>query len=116
MQPHVLGRLTALPDQAEPLQRAQLLAALSVGAEIIRLRRMAPRLGAAAELDAAFEAVALGNSAIAIARLRRLDRRLASVPAPMLGATHPRFGRVVASWSSRGACEAYSYFDARAPA
>ena len=39
----VLGRLTALPDQAEPLQRARLLAALSVGAEIIRLRQMAAK-------------------------------------------------------------------------
>ncbi len=73
-----LARLTALPDQAEPLQRARLLAALSVGAEIIQLRQMAASLGAAAELNAAFEAVALGNSAIAIARLRQLDRRLAS--------------------------------------
>jgi uncharacterized membrane protein YccC len=76
----VLGRLTALPDQAEPLQRAQLVAALSVGAEIIQLRRIAPSLGAAAELDAAFGAIALGNRAIAIAQLRQLDRRLASSP------------------------------------
>ena len=37
------GRLSALPEQAEPLQRAQLLAALSVGTEIIRLRRIARR-------------------------------------------------------------------------
>ena len=39
------GRLAALPDQAEPLQRARLLAALSVGSEIIQLRHVAPRLG-----------------------------------------------------------------------
>ena len=75
-----LGRLTALPDEAELLERARLLAALSVGAEIIELRQMAPSLGAAAELDAAFEAIAPGNGAIAIAQLRQLDRRLASSP------------------------------------
>jgi hypothetical protein len=69
-----------LPDQAEPLQRARLLAALSVGAEIIKLRHMVPRLGAAAQLDAALEAVAQGNSTLAIERLRHLDERLGSAP------------------------------------
>jgi uncharacterized membrane protein YccC len=33
----VYSRLSVLPDAAEPLQRSQLVAALSVGAEIIRL-------------------------------------------------------------------------------
>ena len=37
-------------------------------------------LASAAELDAALEAVAQGNSAIAIARLHQLDGRLASAP------------------------------------
>jgi len=70
----MLGRLAALPDQAEPVQRARLLAALSVGSEIIELRHAAPDLGMAAELDAALAALAQGHSAIAIARLRQLDR------------------------------------------
>ena len=39
---------------------------------------MAPRLGVAAEFDAALEAFARGNSGIATARLRQLDRRLTS--------------------------------------
>lgn len=76
----VYTRLEALPNEAEPLQRAQLLAALPVGAEIIRLREMAPRLGVAAEFDAAFEALAKGSSTIALARLRLIDRRLAADP------------------------------------
>ena len=76
----VYGRLAALPDQAEPLQRSRLLAALSVGTEIIHLRHIVPRLGAAADLDAALEDIARGNSAFAVARLRQLDRRLASGP------------------------------------
>ena len=37
-QGRLYGRLEALPDQAEPLQRAQLLAALSVGDDIMQLR------------------------------------------------------------------------------
>ena len=76
----IYGRLAALPDQAEPLQRARLLAALSVGAEVIKLRHVAARLGAAAQLNAALEAVAHGNSTLAIERLRHLDERLGSGP------------------------------------
>ena len=48
----MIGRLAAVPDQAEPLQRGRLLAALSVGNEIIHLRHMAPSLGAAEEFAA----------------------------------------------------------------
>jgi uncharacterized membrane protein YccC len=76
----IYGRLAALPDQAEPLQRAHLIAALLVGTEIILLRRVAPRLGVATQLDAALGALAQGNGAIAVARLRQLDHRLASPP------------------------------------
>jgi uncharacterized membrane protein YccC len=74
------GRLSALPEQAEPLQRSQLVAALSVGSEIIRLRGLAPRLGLGADLDVALEALAHGNSAVATARLARLDHLLAARP------------------------------------
>jgi uncharacterized membrane protein YccC len=74
----IYGRLAALPQQVEPLQLGQLLAALSVGTEIVQLRRMAPRLGVAAQLDAALEALAQGNGAIAIAKLGQLDQHLAS--------------------------------------
>ena len=110
------GRLAALPDQAEPLQRAQLLAALSVGTEIIHLRQMAPRLGATAELDAALEAFAQGNSAIAIARLRQLDRRLASTPdtGPEAAIALRARGRILVI--SEALAEHGPYFDAGAPA
>jgi uncharacterized membrane protein YccC len=74
------GRLSVLPDQAQPLQRSQLLAALSVGTEIIQLRRIARRLELGSELHAALEAVARGDSAIATARLARLDEALAGRP------------------------------------
>ena len=73
----IYKRLVAMPDEAEPLQRTQLLTALSLGSEIIELRRVAPQLGLASDLDAALEPFAQGNSAAAVARLERLDRRLA---------------------------------------
>jgi uncharacterized membrane protein YccC len=76
---HMYSRISALPDKAEPLQRAQLLAALSVGTEIVHLRRIAPRLGVVSELDSALEALARGNSVAATAGLTALDQRLASV-------------------------------------
>jgi uncharacterized membrane protein YccC len=78
----VYSRLSALPEQAEPLQRAQLMATLSVGAEIIRLRRVAHRFDQDAELDTAFDALARGDSSVATERLARLDQRLAALPGP----------------------------------
>jgi uncharacterized membrane protein YccC len=68
----VYGRLSVLPEQAEPLQRAQLLAALSVGTEIIRLRRIARRIRLGVDIDVALEGVACGQSALATERLARI--------------------------------------------
>ncbi len=76
------GRLAALPDAAEPLQRSQLLAGSAVGTEIIQLRHMTYQLGLNSDLDAALGPFAQGSSAIATTRLARLDDRLASSPAP----------------------------------
>jgi hypothetical protein len=73
------SRLAALPDLAEPSQRAQLLSALSVGTEIIHLRRIMPELGLAAELDSALLALAQGNSVAASSQLIALDYSLASI-------------------------------------
>ncbi|MEH2473400.1 putative membrane protein YccC [Nitrobacteraceae bacterium AZCC 2161] len=73
------SRLTALPDSAEPLQRAQLLAALSVGTEIIHLRQEMVELDLGPELDLALENLAQGNSTAATAQLASLDRRVASI-------------------------------------
>jgi uncharacterized membrane protein YccC len=75
----IYKRLVAMPDEAEPLQRALLLTALSLGRQIIELRRVAPQLGLASDLDAALEPFAQGNSAAAVAQLERLDLRLASL-------------------------------------
>jgi hypothetical protein len=72
------GRLSALPDQATPLQRAQLVVALSVGIEIFQLHRIAARFGLGTELDAALAALAQGNTTVASEQLAQLDRRLAA--------------------------------------
>ena len=75
---HVHGRLSAMPQQATPLQLAQLLVALSVGTEIIRLRHVIGWLGGSANLGPALEAIAQGNSASAAARLHLLDAELSA--------------------------------------
>jgi uncharacterized membrane protein YccC len=78
----IYGRLTALPDEAEPLQRSQLVAALSVGTEMIQLRRIVPGLGLSPNLTGALAAVARGDSATATARLADLDTELAARAGP----------------------------------
>ena len=72
------SRLAAFPDSAEPLQRAQLLAALSIGNDILQLRHLPPVISLQPELDAALVALAQGRSNMARIELTRLDRRLAS--------------------------------------
>jgi uncharacterized membrane protein YccC len=108
-------RLAALPDQAEPLQRAQLLAALSVGIDINHLRELTPRFGATNELGAALASFAEGNSTGAIARLNQLDDDLASDPGtgPETDDGLRMRGRIAAI--SDVLAEHGSYFDSRAP-
>jgi uncharacterized membrane protein YccC len=79
-QDHLFGRLAVLPDAAQPLQRAQLMAAFSVGSAIIQLRRVCRRLDLGSGLNVVLEAFARGNCATATARLGDLDRALTSRP------------------------------------
>ena len=72
------GRLSALPEAATPQQRAELLAALSAGSEITRLRSAAGRLGLDASLDPPLAAIARGSGSIAITHLRQFDAALAA--------------------------------------
>jgi uncharacterized membrane protein YccC len=112
----IYGRLTALPDQAEPLQRSQLLAALSIGTAIIHLRHISPHLGTAAELDATLEAFAQGTSAMVIAQLRKLEDHLASAPASVPEAVIALRARGRILVISEALAEHGAYFDAGAPA
>jgi uncharacterized membrane protein YccC len=73
-------RLATMPDQAERLQLARMVAAVSVGTEIIRLRHVTRRLGLGADTDAALAAVSRGDGVIAAARLAQIDHSLAARP------------------------------------
>jgi uncharacterized membrane protein YccC len=79
-QSHIFSRLAAIPHQATPLERTQLLAVLSVGVAIIQLRKIADVLGLGAGLTPALMAVAQGNSAAATLHLRTFDTTLAAQP------------------------------------
>ena len=109
------SRLAAMPDAAEPLQRAQLVAALSVGIEIIDLRRMSPRLGFEGELHSALSALAEGRGDIAGARLAAFDQRLASIPDsdPRISLAMGARGQILAIRDAL--VEHRAYFDAGAP-
>jgi uncharacterized membrane protein YccC len=70
---HITCRLSVMPDEATPLQRARLLATLSTGSEIIRLRPLVSHFCLGTSLDAALTELAQGQSASAIMRLAQLD-------------------------------------------
>jgi uncharacterized membrane protein YccC len=75
-----VARLLAMPDQAEPIERAELVAAVAVGKEIVRLRHVAPRFVRSAMVDAVLAPLALGRSNEAIERLKEIDRQVAAMP------------------------------------
>jgi uncharacterized membrane protein YccC len=72
------ARFSVLPDQAEPLQRSQLLAAFSVGTQIIQLRHICRRFDLSHGLDGVLEGVVKGDCAMVSTQLTNLDRVLAS--------------------------------------
>ena len=106
----VYSRLAVLPDSAAPLQRSQLLAALAVGCEIIRLRNICRRLDLGPVLDEALKALAGGNSAAAVAKLANLDDALAARPGTAI--LQARAGLLAIS---EALTEHAEYFDAVAP-
>jgi uncharacterized membrane protein YccC len=112
-QDRVYSRLFVLPDAAEPLQRSQLVAALSVGNEIIRLRGIARQLGLGSDLGAALDAVAQGNSTYAIARFAELDGALASLPNLGPAATVALRARASILAMTEALTQHADYFDAR---
>jgi uncharacterized membrane protein YccC len=75
-----IARLLAMPEQAEPVERSALVAAVAVGDEIRRLRRVAPRFVPGAAVDAALQALAEGRSGEAVERLKDVDRMVAALP------------------------------------
>jgi len=106
----MFGRFAALPDQAQPLQRSQLTATLSVGSEIIQLRHIVSRLDLETALDSALEALAQGESAIAVDRLALVDQVLAPRAGSAVLRARGLILAISASLTQHAAC-----FDAGAP-
>jgi uncharacterized membrane protein YccC len=79
-QNRIFGRLSVLPLLAELPQGAKLVAALSMGNEMIRLRRVADQLAIRQQLEPALSAVADGESGVAVQWLAQADRVLAASP------------------------------------
>jgi uncharacterized membrane protein YccC len=75
-----VARILAMPDQAQPVERAMQVAASTVGNHIVRLRRVAPRFVAGADVDTALQALAEGRSGEASERFKDIDRQLAALP------------------------------------
>ena len=71
-------RLSALPEAAEPVEGARLVAA--VGNEVIRLRIVARRFGLQAKLAPFRDEIAGGNDPAANEALANFDRDLAALP------------------------------------
>jgi hypothetical protein len=105
-----------MPDAATPLQRAQLLAALSVGREIIQLRDSARRLSLDAELGPVLAAVAHGDTASATAHLARLDAAFAAQVATAPEMQTVLRGRGLILVLSETLIKHAAYFDAGVPA
>jgi uncharacterized membrane protein YccC len=76
----VVARFLAMPEQAEPVERSMLVAAMAVGNHIVRLRRVAPRFVPGVAVDTALQALAEGRSGEAAERLKDIDRQLAALP------------------------------------
>ena len=106
----IYSRLSVLPDAAAPLQRSELLSALSVGSEIIRLRNICRRLDLGSGLDEALEALAEGSSVAAVAKLANLDVALTARPGTAI-----LRARAALLIISEALMEHAAYFNALAP-
>ncbi|MBV8264583.1 MAG: FUSC family protein, partial [Candidatus Eremiobacteraeota bacterium] len=73
----LVARIAALPEEAEPVQRAVLVTALAAGRSIIALDESAPSLGIAFRMQAAFGSFSRGNSTDALSHLDCADQQLA---------------------------------------
>jgi uncharacterized membrane protein YccC len=76
----IVARFLAMPEQAEPVERAMLVATMAVGNHIVRIRRVAPRFVPGPAVEAALQALAEGRSGEAAERLKDIDRQLAALP------------------------------------
>jgi uncharacterized membrane protein YccC len=107
------GRLSAMQGEADLLPAAQLAAGLSLGGEMIRLRRIAHRFALAAEFDRAMAAIANGDSAMAIRQLEGLDQALADTPLTGTSARYRLRAQGLIRSIAYSLTQFPSYFDAK---
>jgi uncharacterized membrane protein YccC len=107
----VYSRMFALPEQAKPLQRSCLAAALSLGSQIIQLRKIAPRFKASIEIDMALDALVRGHSEVAVERLAQLDRVLTALPSALPGIGVRLRARATILAMSESLTQYSTYFD-----
>jgi uncharacterized membrane protein YccC len=111
----VAGRLSALPDAAVPLERAQLVAAMSMGNEILVLRHLAPRLSVASPVTNALAAFAQGRIDLTSRNLASLDDDLRVRISDARGASKAMRARGSILAISDGLRQHAEYFDAGVP-
>ncbi len=76
------GRLAAMPAGAAPIDRGRLVAALTIGREVLQLRSLATGTSVSGDLQDCFQDVARGLLAEAFSGLSTIDRRLVRAPLP----------------------------------
>lgn len=76
----IYGRVSGIAGMPDLPQLARLVALHSVGTEIIRLRRIAPRIGLSSEIASALGGIAQGDSATALRRFAEIEWGLAATP------------------------------------
>ena len=82
----IYGRLIALPEEAEPVQRSYLVTVLSVGLQVIRLQRLSRRGRIGAEISDVQESLAAGDLSKLRVVLDVVDREIVSIPDTWQGA------------------------------
>jgi uncharacterized membrane protein YccC len=92
-QRRIYGRLIALPEEAEPVQRPYLVSVLAVGLHVIRLQRLARHGRLGAELSDVQASLAAGDLPKLRVVLEALDREIAAIPDTQRGAPGRLRGR-----------------------
>jgi uncharacterized membrane protein YccC len=85
-QNRIYARLTSMPEDAKPIQRSCLVASLSVGIEVIRLRRLSRDGRIGSHLPDVLANLAAGNLPELREALTMADREIASIPDARPGA------------------------------
>lgn len=102
-------RIAAIPDSATPQQRSEILAALSLGLAVIRLRRVSLPASVRSKLEPFLSPLAYGEVTVARDRLVQCERALGD-PASMLRQTSAIRARGLLQLIDDGLAQHAAYF------